>query len=432
MKHLIELLNNNKSIDDYLITETKTTSKELFFIKDSLQMNRGKDVHYMTVTVYKNFTDNDELYRGSSSTKLAPNMTIEEMTSRLNLALIAASNVKNKYYDLVEPTTEKAPAIESKFINGDIIENISQLVSDVYNENNQFDALINSTEFFINLTTTRLVSSKGLDVSFETVKGEIELVTEAIGDTESIELFEILHFSDYDADAIKSTIKEELYYASLRAKAIPMPQVANVPVILKGTSAKRLFGYYEFNASGAQFFQQLHTNKIGDRLQGKDILGDTVTITLKPVLPNSTASRYYDAEGTLMKDTVLVEKGILKNYFSTKRFADYLSIKPTGNIGNHVVDGGQYTEKELKEGQYLELLKFSAFQADSMTGNFGGEFRLGLYFDGVKKIPVTLGSIAGNLKSAQKEMYFSKEQAKDNNYIVPKIIKFNNINIAGN
>ena len=67
-----------------------------------------------------------------------------------------------------------------------------------------------------------------------------------------------------------------------------------------------------------------------------------------------------------------------------------------------------------------------------MTGNFGGEFRLGIYNDGTKEIPVTLGSIAANIKEVQDKMYLSRELAKDNNFIGPKLIKLYEVRIAGN
>ena len=44
MKKIIDLLKRKDSIDEYRIIEVKTTSTELFFVKDELQMNRGKDV----------------------------------------------------------------------------------------------------------------------------------------------------------------------------------------------------------------------------------------------------------------------------------------------------------------------------------------------------------------------------------------------------
>ncbi len=136
--------------------------------------------------------------------------------------------------------------------------------------------------------------------------------------------------------------------------------------------------------------------------------------------------------GTFLKEIVIIEKGVAKNLIANKRYADYLNLPCTGNIENTVVSAGTYSNEELRTGPYLELLRFSDFQLDTMTGNFGGEFRLGIYFDGKTKTPVTLGSIAANIKDVQDKMYLSKEVVKDNNYIGPKLIKFDTVRIAGN
>lgn len=431
MEQLLKILNSNSAIDEFLITDVKTDSKELFFIKNQLQMNRGKSVEYLYVDVYKNFTIGDTKYKGSSSCKLAPNMTVEEMKSKIDNAAQAAQTVKNEYYDLVQPTNTTVPKIESKFLNGDMIDDISQLVKDLFEEDQLPNAFINSVEFFINKKSYRIMNSNGIDISYSNVYGEIELVTEAIGETESIELFEIIKFSDYDKNAIKELIRKELHYASLRANAVPLPHIENIPVILSGTAAEGLFGYYEFKASASSIYQKYHNHQINEDLM-ESAQGDRLTMTIKPFIKNSTSSRYVDNDGVLLKETTLIKDGILLNYLATKRYADYLNIEPTGSIENMIIDGGRYTEAELKTGPYLELLKFSAFQSDPFTGNFGGEFRLGIYFNGKNKIPVTLGSVSGNLNTCQNEMFFSKEVIQQNNIIVPKCIKFNKMDIAGN
>jgi len=432
MKELQHLLQLKDTVDEYRITEVTTSSIELFFIKQELQMNRGKDVKHIDVTVYVNFEEEGKRYKGSSTTKLSPTMTLDEMEELIDTAALAASFVKNEFYNLEDPSNEIAPIIPSTFSEGDMIESISNLVRDLYSEDHSSKAFINSTEFFIDKRDVRIINSNGVDVSYTSYRGEIEVITEAEGNTESIELYDVLHFSDYVQEDIIHAIKETIEYASLRALAIPMPNVEHLPVILNGAAAKELWEYYTFNASAGAKYQHLHNNNPGDSIQGKDIKGSTVTITLKPVLPNSTASRYYDIEGTYLKDTVVIKEGILETIIANKRYSDYLGIKATGQIGNTVVEGGIYSEEELKKGPYLELLKFSAFQIDSMTGDFGGEFRLGIYFDGNTKTPVTLGSIAANIKTAQQDMYLSKELVKDNNFIGPKFIKFNNVRIAGN
>ena len=99
---------------------------------------------------------------------------------------------------------------------------------------------------------------------------------------------------------------------------------------------------------------------------------------------------------------------------------------------NIVIEGGSKSIQELKEGPHLELFNFSDFQMDVLTGNFGGEIRLGMYFDGETSTPITLGSITGNAKKVEQEMYLSKELQKLNGFVGPKIIKIKNVTIVGN
>ena len=432
MKNIIKLLKNHPKVDEWQFLANDISSNELFFIKDELQMNRAKDVSKYLLTVFKNFEVDGKKYKGSSSTNLSPTFTDEEINKLIEQAALAASFVMNEYYDIPNPTDDIAPVIESSFSKGNPLESISNLVKDLYSEDNQFDAFVNSAEFFINKRTVRLMNSKGLDVSYVNYRGEIELITEAMGLEESIELFDIIHFSDYDPEAIKTTIREQLYQTSLRAKAIPLPEVGDIPVILDGKASAQLWGYYINQVSAASKYQHIHNNKPGDNLQGEDTIGDKVTLTLKPVIKNSASNTYYDVDGTFLKERVVVEDGIFKNYFADKRFADYLNCEATGNIGNIVVSPGTQTEKELKQGKYLEVISFSAFQANPMTGDFGGEFRLAIYFDGEKEIPVTLGVVTANINDAQKEMFLSKELERAENHIGPKVIKFNKMTIAGN
>jgi PmbA protein len=432
MKNLIEILNNHPKVDEWQIISTNTSSNELFFIKDKLQMNRAKDVSKDIITVFKNFEIDGKKFKGSSSTNLSSIYTSEEIIKKIDQAALAASFVKNEYYDIPNPTDDKALKIESLFETRDFLKAIGNLVKDLYEEDKQFNAFVNSSEFFINKRNVSIKNSKGIDVSFVNYNGEIELITEAQGKVESIELFDTIYFSDYDQEAIKKAIKEQLYNTSLRALAVPLPNVGEIPVILTGKSSMELWNYYRVQADAGQKYQHVHNNNIGDNIQGEGILGDKVTITLKPVIPNSIYNRYYDSDGMFLKEKLIIEDGVLKNFCATKRYADYLNIEPTGNIGNVVVKQGSLSEKELKQGKYLEVISFSAFQSDPITGDFGGEFRLGIYFDGEKEIPVTLGTVSANIKDAQKEMFLSKELVRANNFIAPKIIKFNKMTIAGN
>ncbi|MBN2300834.1 MAG: hypothetical protein JXC31_06595, partial [Acholeplasmataceae bacterium] len=247
-----------------------------------------------------------------------------------------------------------------------------------------------------------------------------------------IELFNVLHFSDFDPAWIKSVIKNELYLASLRANAIPLPNIKDVPVILTGSAVGEFFDYYAAHVSAAMIYQQISTSKVGDLIQGNDVTGDRITLSVTPHLKNSIYSATYDQEGILLKETLLIKEGKVNALYARKRYADYLKIKPTGEVGNMIVKGGSRTESELLKDPHLLIHKFSNFQMNVLTGDFGGELRLGVYFDGKKHTPVTLGSVSGTVLKSQKEMYLSKEVVQDEKYLVPKIVKLSEVSIAGN
>ena len=95
------------------------------------------------------------------------------------------------------------------------------------------------------------------------------------------------------------------------------------------------------------------------------------------------------------------------------------------------VECGNTSETELKKEPYIECLKFSGMQMDSISGFFGGEVRLGIYFDGTNTYPVTGFSISGNIKEKRSELTLSKEQiSTSSGYEGPKYILVKGMDIA--
>ena len=84
----------------------------------------------------------------------------------------------------------------------------------------------------------------------------------------------------------------------------------------------------------------------------------------------------------------------------------------------------------MKADHFLELLVFSDFEVNPLTGDFSGEIRLGRYFDGEKTIPVSGGHITGNIENIHNNMFLSKKLQQNNNFIGPKTIQLFNINIS--
>lgn len=431
IQRIKDILDGLDNIDGWLINDNNIKSSELFFIKNELDMNRSKKVHHIEVTVYKDFEENDKKFKGSSTTKISPTMDDDEIKDILNSAALSASFVKNEYYSLVKPSDDKPVEMVSRFGEGEISEWLPGLIDGIYCVDNEENGRINSSEFFINKIDKRILNSAGVDVSFTTYKGLIELITEWKEKGEEVELYEAINFSDYKPEQLTKISKEMLENSKERAIAFPMPMLKDIQVLLTGDSVKQLFNYYISRCNGRAVYEGISSIKIGDNVQGDSVDGDLINIKLVPTLENSSTALPYDNEGFLLKEVVLYNNGNLKNYHCNKRYADYLNIEPTGKIGNVVIEGGSKSIQELKKSPYLELISFSSFDMNSVTGDFGGEVRLGRYFDGEKIISVSGGSITGNIKDVHQKMFLSKELQQNNNFIGPKMVQLFNVSIAG-
>ncbi|MCJ7689831.1 MAG: metallopeptidase TldD-related protein [Clostridiaceae bacterium] len=431
IERIRKLLLECTKIDGFKIIENKINSSEFFFIKKRLDMDRAKNVHNFNITLYKNFKSENINYTGSSSAKIHPTMSNKEIRGIIEEGAFAASFIKNKFYPMVRPTDIVQPEIKSNFSNKPLNEWLPAITEALYKSDVYDKGCINSSEIFLSKVYTRIVSSEGIDVSFTTYKGELEFITNWKANTEEIELYKHLDFSDMDHDLIDKKVKEQLIFSGEKAIASPTPALLKHTVLLTGSPVIELLNYYMDKASAKNVYNGMSIAKLGENIQGDDSRGDLITLTLDPFMKNSTKSSPYDADGFPLHSVDVFKKGVLNVYHGDARHCHYLSIEPTGNISNFIIEGGSHSITDFKKDPYLEIVAFSDFQMDDLTGDFGGEIRLGWFFDGKNTIPVTGGSISGNIKDLQKEMYLSKELQSDNNFVGPKTVKLLNVSVAG-
>ncbi|WP_373899215.1 metallopeptidase TldD-related protein [Haloimpatiens sp. FM7315] len=427
IKNLLSL----KNISGYNIIETITESSELFFIKKQLHMNRSKRVHYYLVTVYKNFQDKSKDYTGSSSCNVYPTMTKDEIDKLLSDTCFSAGLIKNQFYTLLKPSN-KTPRVEaSNFDFKDLPYWIPKFTDAIFKYDSYENGCINSSELFLNKVYTRTLNSEGIDVQYEKNKGELEFIVNFKGSEEEIELYKDIKFSNFDEDYISQSIKEALELAKEKALAKTTVKSGKYTVLLTGSPVKEILKYYFNMSNTSSVYIKISNWKLNDMVQGKKVQGDRVTMCLNPNMENSTFSVPYDEDGVALNKVSILENGVLKSYHGNNRYSYYLSQVPTGSIANMEFNGGSQNISDFKKEPYVELVSFSDFKLDTLTGDFGGEIRFGWYFDGKKTIPITGGSLSGNINESQKKMYFSKEMQKSNGFVGPKSIKMYNLTIAG-
>ena len=427
-----DILASMSNIDGWQVKEERTRASELFFIKRDVDMNRSKDVHHIYVTVYKSFEEDGKKYMGSSKTTLAPTMTNEEVVQILDDAAYASSFVKNEYYPIVKPTNESKVQLTSSMDQKPIEQWLPEMTQCVYECHELVDQALNSAELFVDEINTRLFNSEGVDEQYKHYKIFLEFITNWKGEKEEVELYKSIKCSDYSPELIKTAVKDMIDLAVEKSKAEPMRTLKEMSVLLTGGAVRQFMLYYADKSNSKMIYEKVSDFEIGKSVQGNEIKGDRLSLMLDPALPNSTFAAPVDEDGVVLRKTDVIKDGILNQYWGGHRYAHYLDIEATGLNRNFVVESGSKTIEEMKADSYIELVEFSDFYVDSITGDFAGEIRLAHYYDGNSVKPFTLGAISGNIKDVQEEMYFSKEKQQINNYHGPKMLQFFNGSITGN
>jgi predicted Zn-dependent protease len=142
-----------------------------------------------------------------------------------------------------------------------------------------------------------------------------------------------------------------------------------------------------------------------------------------------------DPSGTPGGKKLLIENGKLKARQANARYAQYLKMTPTGEMGNVEVDPGKEGAETLlqpADGKPLYVLSdFSYFEPNGMTGEFSSEIRFGLEKLGKASQPISGGSVSGLSSTAVSSARFSVEREQRERYLGPKVIRCENLTFAG-
>lgn len=440
LDRIIEILKTNKDISDWKIVQNQTEANELFIIRNQIDMPRSKHVNNIAVTVYKDFEEVGKKFRGSSTVNIHPTMTNEEISIAVKDIAFSASFIKNQYYPIPEKSHTQIKSLASKFDSAPLVEWMPKIKDALYKFDNYDKGYINSSEFFLNENITTILNSRGVLHSYVSYNGQIELITSWKYIGEEIELYKELMFSDYDPEALSNAAQEVLEMSKERAATQPTPSTEGISVILIGEPVAEVLKTYYVWSDAQSVYQHVSTAKPLESIQGENIQGDKINLTIDPALCNSVASTLVDDDGIMQTAHKIIENGVLQKYWGSNQYCHYLNVEPTGSINNLVFEGGSKTIKEMRSTPHLEIAAFSDFGITTMTGDFAGEIRLGWYDDGKTRVAISGGSISGNLNNIQANMYLSREIQQCTAYEVfqplgykgPKALMMHNITVAGN
>ncbi|MCP4546166.1 MAG: metalloprotease TldD [bacterium] len=132
----------------------------------------------------------------------------------------------------------------------------------------------------------------------------------------------------YDRVTPESLAQESVRMAQVQLEAIDAP-AGNMPVILGPGLSGVLLHEAVGHGLEADFIRK-RTSKFTDRL-GEAVASDLCTIVDDPTIPNDRGAINIDDEGTPVRKTTLIERGVLRSYMHDRISAAQLGVEPTGN-----------------------------------------------------------------------------------------------------
>lgn len=406
-----------QDISVYLINECTESSEESFFIRQKQDMRRAKNITKYNITLYRDFPnteDSDTPMRGFASCTLQKSMNRQELSDSLRSTYESATYAKNPYFPLVEP--EKEDIIREYSINSNSISNVTmeQFIQALFATDTDEQTFLNSAELFITTTDYRIINSSGVDVSFSKTKYSGEFVAQSTL-SEDVEVYENFEFSASDIPTrLTQLVSDTLRTAKDRSIAVHYPETAKPSVIiLDGYCVAELFHFFLERCNASMIYPKYSDYSSGTLLPLKE---ESLKLTLK-------ASTPYTLEGIPLQDTILIENNQIQSIIGDSRFSYYLGIPALGNFSDFEVSCGNTSVEEFERGACLRIVNFSDFQMNSLSGQFGGEFRLAYYTDEENNtIPVTGGSISGNIMEVMEGLRISKEEMNHKGYCGAKAV----------
>ena len=413
--------------DAWELTEERRRVREFYFIRHKLDQHRLRDVREFRVRVYRLFEEGK--YLGGAGGLLSPTAGPEEAKALFAGWLNAASFVRNPAYTLVPPD-EAAGTAQANSAPPDTAELAADFLSVMRGLPETATEDINSFELFAGDYETRFANSRGVDRTERAPSAALEVVLNAREGAREIELYRMITAGGCDREGLAARLARVFPLARDRLRALPTPALSRADVLFSTEAALPLYEYFADRMDAAYKVRGYSDWEAGKPV-APDAKGDAVTLRAVPFLPDSSENAVFDAEGATIRETLMIENGVPRHFLGSRQYSQYLGMENAFRPGNLVFSGGTRTEEELRTGAYLECVEFSDFQVNSVTGDIAGEIRLAYWHDGEKTVPVTGGSVSGNMKDFLKDLRMSRETARYDSRVIPAFTRLPGVTVAG-
>lgn len=436
---IIDVLEQDERLSGWQVREVSKRSNQYFLNKSQEEGRRRVETVSYEVEILltrKVKADKDMKWvTGNARFNIDP-ADFGRFGKHLDVALASADLVQNEMYTMTEvaglmPQVSLSDPLIEKDGDGQALAGAEELRTAAAKEKG---VRLVAAEFFAESFRTRYFNSQGVNCLFESslYSGEYCLLAQgAKGETEVFNAFKRRRLQDCGLAAL---VAESAEKSRLRTTA-RLPKTGSFDVAFTGEALDHFFAWFTTQASGAAKYNRMTQVEPGQMLAEPKAGATPLTLWHNALIPWAVGSYKVDPSGTPGGKKLLIESGKLKARVANARYAQYLKLQPTGELGNIEVEPGRESSADLlkpADGRPLYVLSdFSYFEPNGMTGEFSSEIRFGLEKSAGGTQVVSGGSISGLSATAISGARFSSEREQRERYLGPKVIRCENLTFAG-
>lgn len=438
---LLQTLEHTRGVDDWRLRRTVSTSTQYYLARREPENARSARSERLEVEVYNDHPAHHggEPSRGSASATLLPGEDAH-VDARVEEAVFMAGLTDNPPYGLPGPAVypqvltadrmlEVEPARVARELAGQLLEALDR----------EPGVSLASAEFLLDRQEVALQNSRGAHGEETGTSLLVDFVLLAQDDAgQETEAHVEVRRRALEGVDLGELVRRQAQYArdTLRAEE---PTTGRFPVIVSGEALHQLLcGMFisplAFRSGAPYKHQGLSPWEVGQSTYDHaSPTGDPLTVYANAVLPWGLRSAAFDQDGLPGQRLLVIEHGVLRNFWAPQRYAEYLQVPPTGAFGNLELEPGSMPIADMWQGvgALYHVVAFSSMSPDPVTGNFVGEIRLGYERRGDELRPIKGGSLSGNLFSDLAHARLSQETVMLGDYLGPEAVRFSELTVSG-
>lgn len=436
---ILATLHKHSELQAWSVRHIVQHGAQLYAVPQRVEARREVEREQFAIEVLRDTSADGAATCGTASITVLPG---DDVNRAIDEVALMAGLARNPMHSIPAPAeVPDVPLADAELLTApDRARTLDRLLGRLQHAVAQYPYVrLTAAEFFGDETATRLINSRGVDANQTATSLAVEWVLVNRSDGQETEAFvEMTRRRAADID-IEAEVGQRARSTLDLLEAAPAPDYTG-PVVLRGAILANFMcgddvlgisGVLAMLGSAQSKFSRLSKWEIGQSVFRGEVLGDPLTLWATRQLPYGTLSNRIDEEGLPAKRVLLIEDNQLKAFAASQRYADYLSLPATGDFGNVELPPGRTGQAALLAEPHVEIVSFSWFNPDPVTGDFATEIRLGYVVDGNGRRPFKGGLLIGNVLDALANVRWSRETSFCGNYLGPAAARFARLTVAG-